>query len=84
MVARRVVEDLPHRPAAGLLVDDQQGRTAGVGSGADFVVLGGGNANRFDALPKGIEKGKNANAFLGGVRLWETEPRSRKLKWRVM
>ena len=51
---------------------------------ADYVVLGGGNANRFDALPKGIEKGKNANAFLGGVRLWETEPRSRKLKWRVM
>ena len=35
-------------------------------------------------LPKGIEKGKNANAFLGGVRLWETEPRSHKLKWRVM
>src|SRR5215831_11464106 len=40
VVARRVVEDLPHRPAAGLLVDDEHGRTAGVGSGADLVVLG--------------------------------------------
>jgi predicted NBD/HSP70 family sugar kinase len=51
---------------------------------ADYVVLGGGNANRFDTFPKGIEKGKNENAFLGGVRLWETEPHSSKLKWRVM
>ena len=51
---------------------------------ADYVVLGGGNANRFDTFPKGIEKGKNENAFLGGIRLWETEPHSRKLKWRVM
>jgi polyphosphate glucokinase len=51
---------------------------------ADYVVLGGGNANRFDELPNGIHKGKNANAFLGGVRLWETEPRSHELKWRVM
>ena len=51
---------------------------------ADYVVLGGGNANRFDAFPKGVEKGGNANAFLGGKRLWETDARSRKLKWRVM
>jgi polyphosphate glucokinase len=51
---------------------------------ADYVVLGGGNANRFDSFPKGIEKGRNANAFLGGKRLWETEGRSHKLKWRVM
>jgi polyphosphate glucokinase len=51
---------------------------------ADYVVLGGGNANRFDSFPKGIEKGKNENAFLGGIRLWETEGRAGKLKWRVM
>lgn len=51
---------------------------------ADYVVLGGGNANRFDTFPEGIEKGGNALAFLGGKRLWEAEGRSRKLKWRVM
>ena len=51
---------------------------------ADYVVLGGGNANRFDTFPKGIEKGRNENAFLGGTRLWETERRSRRLKWRVI
>lgn len=51
---------------------------------ADYVVLGGGNANRFETFPEGIEKGRNANAFLGGKRLWETEGRSHKLKWLVM
>ena len=51
---------------------------------ADYVVLGGGNARRFDRLPEGIEPGQNQNAFLGGKRLWETEPRSRHPKWRVM
>src|SRR6266513_5693544 len=39
---------------------------------ADYIVLGGGNVHRFDRLPEGIERGKNENAFLGGVRLWET------------
>src|SRR5207247_6396380 len=39
---------------------------------ADYVVLGGGNVHRFDQLPEGIERGKNENAFLGGLRLWET------------
>src|SRR5215471_6398920 len=39
VIAGRVVEDLPHRPPAGLLVDDQQGRAAGIGPGADLVVL---------------------------------------------
>jgi hypothetical protein len=51
---------------------------------ADYVVLGGGNAKRFDTLPEGIEPGHNRNAFLGGVRLWEIDPRTRKKKWQII
>jgi polyphosphate glucokinase len=51
---------------------------------ADYVVLGGGNVRRFHTLPEGIEPGKNENAFLGGLRLWETKRNSRELKWRVL
>jgi predicted NBD/HSP70 family sugar kinase len=41
---------------------------------ADYVVLGGGLIYRFgDELPDGIERGKNENAFTGGLRLWEIE-----------
>ena len=50
---------------------------------ADYVVLGGGLVH-FDRFPKGIEPGRNENAFLGGKRLWETKPHSRELKWRVL
>src|SRR3984893_13599423 len=49
---------------------------------ADYVVLGGGNVHRFDQLPEGIEHGKNENAFLGGVRLWETEAGGER-KWQI-
>jgi hypothetical protein len=35
------------------------------------VVIGGGNARKLDALPPGCRMGDNANAFLGGFRLWE-------------
>jgi hypothetical protein len=51
---------------------------------ADYVVLGGGNAKQFDELPEGIEPGHNRNAFLGGVRLWEVDPGTRRPKWRIM
>ena len=37
----------------------------------DDVVLGGGNVRKLRALPKGCRVGDNANAFLGGFRLWE-------------
>jgi polyphosphate glucokinase len=37
---------------------------------ADDVVLGGGNVKKLKALPKGCRAGDNANAFLGGFRLW--------------
>jgi polyphosphate glucokinase len=51
---------------------------------ADYVVLGGGNAKRFKTLPEGIELGHNRNAYLGGIRLWEIDPRSHQKKWRVI
>jgi len=50
---------------------------------ADYVVLGGGNVHRFRRLPKGIERGKNENAFLGGLRVWEKNPRTGKRKWQI-
>lgn len=40
---------------------------------ADEVVLGGGNVKNLKTLPKGCRKGDNANAFLGGARLWDTK-----------
>lgn len=39
----------------------------------DDVVLGGGNVKKLKALPKGCRAGDNANAFLGGFRLWEAD-----------
>jgi polyphosphate glucokinase len=40
----------------------------------DDVVLGGGNVRLLKELPKGCRAGDNANAFLGGFRLWKDEP----------
>jgi polyphosphate glucokinase len=39
----------------------------------DDLVLGGGNAKKLNGLPPGARLGSNANAFIGGLRLWETE-----------
>src|SRR5437879_2185205 len=51
---------------------------------ADYVVLGGGNTKKLNSLPEGVERGHNRNAFLGGTRLWQTEPRTRRPKWRIL
>jgi len=51
---------------------------------ADYVVLGGGSAKKFDQLPAGVELGHNRNAFLGGVRLWQTDTHSRRPKWNIL
>ena len=51
---------------------------------ADYVVLGGGSAKKFDQLPRGIERGQNRNAFLGGVRLWQLDSRTRLVRWRIL
>jgi predicted NBD/HSP70 family sugar kinase len=53
---RRHVADVVTRLKAALEVDD--------------VVVGGGNAKKLRALPKGVRLGANANAFDGGFRLW--------------
>jgi|GEM_PF-419844 len=37
----------------------------------DDVVLGGGNVKNLKKLPPGCRAGENANAFVGGFRLWE-------------
>ncbi len=44
----------------------------------DDVVLGGGNVKKLKELPPGCRAGDNANAFLGGFRLWEQESDDRR------
>ena len=39
----------------------------------DYIVLGGGNARHMKRLPPRTRRGKNADAFLGGFRLWERQ-----------
>ena len=60
----KAVEDVVARLRAALL--------------ADYVVLGGGNAKKLEALPEGARLGNNANAFIGGLRLWGVGLGSRK------
>jgi polyphosphate glucokinase len=54
---RRHVEDVIACFRAALNVED--------------VVLGGGNAKLLKTLPKGVRRGTNSNAFIGGFRLWK-------------
>lgn len=56
---REYVGDVIARLAAALEPDD--------------IVLGGGNAKKLDELPPLCRLGDNANAFIGGFRLWEPE-----------
>jgi polyphosphate glucokinase len=37
----------------------------------DYVVLGGGNVKKLKSLPPNCRAGDNANAFVGGFRLWD-------------
>ncbi|NBX36350.1 MAG: ROK family protein [Planctomycetes bacterium] len=39
----------------------------------DYVVIGGGNAANLKEIPANCRLGDNANAFLGGFRLWQQE-----------
>ncbi|MEP6491793.1 MAG: ROK family protein [bacterium] len=39
--------------------------------GTDDLVIGGGNARILRELPTGTRLGSNANAFLGGYRVWK-------------
>jgi polyphosphate glucokinase len=57
---RRYVADIVTRLQAALEAED--------------VVVGGGNAKLLRTLPKGVRLGSNANAFVGGYRLWKDHP----------
>src|SRR5579859_7609533 len=48
------------------------------GMNADYVVLGGGNVKKLKKLPPNTRRGSNANAFLGGYRLWSAKQRTRR------
>src|SRR5262245_43352854 len=61
---RRYVADVVERLIAALEPDD--------------VVLGGGNVKKLKKLPKGCREGNNANAFLGGFRMWEKADNQRR------
>ena len=61
---RRDVEDVVARLIAALEPDD--------------VVLGGGNVHQLETLPPGCRAGDNANAFVGGERLWKRSPVKRR------
>lgn len=37
----------------------------------DYIMLGGGNADKIDKLPRKVRLGVNTNAFEGGFRLWK-------------
>jgi polyphosphate glucokinase len=54
---RKTVEFCLQRFTSALLLDD--------------VVIGGGNAKKLRLTPPGCRLGSNANAFLGGFRIWE-------------
>jgi polyphosphate glucokinase len=56
---RREVEDVVARFVAALEPTD--------------VVIGGGNVKNLKQLPPGCRAGDNANAFLGGFRLWDQQ-----------
>ena len=40
----------------------------------DYIVIGGGNAKKLKQLPNGCQLGNNANAFIGGFRMWQPPP----------
>lgn len=50
----------------------------------DDVVLGGGQVKKLKKLPEGCRAGSNANAFIGGFRLWEESPRATTAKPKLL
>jgi polyphosphate glucokinase len=88
---RRVIEDFLGKPGMIELGEKEWQREVAYAVAqlkksliADYVVLGGGNAKKLDELPEGAELGHNRNAFLGGTRLWQIEPKTGRPKWRIM
>jgi polyphosphate glucokinase len=54
---RKTFNRLVARLVSGFLLDD--------------TVIGGGNAKKLKAAPPGCRLGSNANAFIGGYRMWQ-------------
>ncbi len=51
---------------------------------ADDIVLGGGEVKNLKKLPKRCRAGDNANAFIGGFRLWEETQGQEKPRGKVL
>ncbi len=51
---------------------------------ADYLVLGGGNADEIKELPESCRRGGNHNAYFGGLRMWEDQPTSQVTKFTVV
>jgi polyphosphate glucokinase len=66
---RKYVVDVVERLAAALEPDD--------------IVLGGGNVKQLKELPKGCREGDNANAFVGGFRLWQQKEKTDERRHRA-
>ncbi len=43
---------------------------------ADYILLGGGNVKKLSQLPPGARRGDNADALIGGERLWRDAPKA--------
>jgi predicted NBD/HSP70 family sugar kinase len=39
----------------------------------DYIVIGGSGVKELEVLPENSRRGANANAFVGGLRLWDDE-----------
>jgi polyphosphate glucokinase len=57
---RKLVEDVVERLVAATEPED--------------IVIGGGNLEHLKKLPQGCRAGNNANAFVGGFRMWNRKP----------
>ena len=87
----RIIEDFLGKPGMGELGEKEWERQVLSAVAqlkksfiADYVVLGGGNAKKLKKLPEGAEIGHNRNAYLGGTRLWQIDPRTRRPKWKIV
>jgi polyphosphate glucokinase len=49
---------------------------------ADYVTLGGGQTKLLSSLPPGVRLGNNADAIVGGFRLWSQPEWTRDKHWR--
>jgi len=46
----------------------------------EYIVLGGGNAEKIERLPRRTRRGRNNAAFIGGFKLWDKPTTGRRSK----